>query len=80
VTEDLLAALDAGRLAGAVLDVHRPSPLPVESPLWRHPKVVVTPHASGARMGDALPEVAAVYQAVAAGRPIPLLVDRARGY
>lgn len=80
VTDDLIAALDSGHLGAAVLDVHRPSPLPPESPLWRHPKVVVTPHSSGARMGDVLPEVAEVYRRVAAGRSAPLLVDRRRGY
>jgi phosphoglycerate dehydrogenase-like enzyme len=43
----LLAALDDGRVGGAVLDVVSPQPLPVESPLWAHPRVIVTPHISG---------------------------------
>ncbi|MBY9066775.1 D-2-hydroxyacid dehydrogenase [Hyphomonas sp. WL0036] len=42
----LMAALDAGRLAFAVLDVTRIEPLPAEDPLWRHHKVVITPHDS----------------------------------
>ncbi len=43
----LLAALDDGRVAGAVLDVVSPQPLPPESPLWTHPRVIVTSHISG---------------------------------
>ncbi|MSP83866.1 MAG: glyoxylate/hydroxypyruvate reductase A [Alphaproteobacteria bacterium] len=80
VEADLLAALDSGRLAGATLDVHRPSPLPPDNPLWRHPKVIVSPHSSGAKMTDALPEVAAVYRKVVAGGLVPNLIDRAQGY
>lgn len=41
---DLLAALDAGKLAGAALDVQYPEPPPVGSPLYTHEKVVLTPH------------------------------------
>jgi glyoxylate/hydroxypyruvate reductase A len=80
VESDLLAALDQGPLAAAVLDVHRPTPLPPDNPLWRHPKVIVTPHSSGAKMTDAIPEVASVWRKVVAGEPIPNLIDREQGY
>lgn len=44
VTEDLLAALQSGQLAGAGLDVADPEPLPAESPLWEMANVLITPH------------------------------------
>jgi len=47
----LVRALDAGRPDFAVLDVVETEPLPTESPLWDHPKVVVTPHSSSGGHG-----------------------------
>jgi len=43
-TDDLVAALRNGELGGAGLDVFDPEPLPADHPLWRQPRVIVTPH------------------------------------
>jgi phosphoglycerate dehydrogenase-like enzyme len=42
----LVRALEAGALAGAALDVTETEPLPPESPLWRAPNLLITPHTS----------------------------------
>lgn len=47
VTDDLVAALESGRLAGAVMDVTDPEPLPPEHRLWDCPNVIITPHVAG---------------------------------
>jgi phosphoglycerate dehydrogenase-like enzyme len=44
---DLTAALQAGEIAGAGLDVFEIEPLPVDHPLWRMENVIITPHVAG---------------------------------
>jgi phosphoglycerate dehydrogenase-like enzyme len=44
---DLTAALQAGELAGAALDVFEVEPLPADHPLWRMEQVFITPHVAG---------------------------------
>jgi D-2-hydroxyacid dehydrogenase (NADP+) len=43
----LILALQSGWIAGAGLDVTSPEPLPAESPLWKMPNVIISPHISG---------------------------------
>ena len=81
IAEDIIAALDAGELYAATLDVFATEPLPPDSPLWTHPKVTITPHSAA----DSDPEVVCAYVARQIerhkqGRPLENLVDRARGY
>ena len=47
VHDDLVAALESGHLAGAVMDVTEPEPLPTTSKLWDMPNVIITPHVGG---------------------------------
>jgi phosphoglycerate dehydrogenase-like enzyme len=47
----LLAALDRGTPAHAILDVFREEPLPPQSPFWSHPRVAVSGHASAIGSG-----------------------------
>ena len=47
----LAEALASGRVGGAGLDVFNEEPLPRESPLWGHPRVVITPHVAGTDPG-----------------------------
>lgn len=45
--DDLVAALEAGKIAGAALDVFEQEPLPAEHRLWGMPNVLLTPHMAG---------------------------------
>jgi len=81
VEADLLAALDAGRLRGAVLDVFATEPLPARHPFWRHPRILVTPHVASLSHPDTGAALAVeALRIVRAGGTPPHVVDRARGY
>lgn len=81
IDAELLAALDAGQLRHAVLDVFQGEPLPADHPFWSHPRVTVLPHVAAqtdARSAAAI--VAANVRRWRAGEPVANLVDRSRGY
>lgn len=77
----LLAALGSGHLSGAVLDTTDPEPLPPEDPLWRHPRILITPHiASAAQPETSVEVILSNLKLLRAGKPPVGLVDRGRGY
>jgi glyoxylate/hydroxypyruvate reductase len=79
--EALLAALDAGRVGHATLDVFRTEPLPPEHPYWAHPNVTVTPHiASETRAASAVRVIVENIRRGEAAEPFLHLVDREAGY
>ena len=84
VDEDaLVEALESGAIDGAGLDVFRTEPLPEGHPLWRHPRVLVSPHLSGdsAGWGDRIVGLfEANLRAWLAGEPLRNVVDKHLGF
>jgi phosphoglycerate dehydrogenase-like enzyme len=83
VTDDLVAALRAGEIAGAGLDVTDPEPLPEGHPLWTTPRVLISPHTAGVSDGGRERLFLLVRENLrryAAGEPLLSVVDIERGY
>lgn len=81
VEDDLLAALESGKLKGAMLDVFSREPLPAASPLWAHPRVAMTPHiAAVTRPQEAIAYIAGTISQLERGETVSGQVDRQRGY
>ncbi|MFM8681812.1 MAG: 2-hydroxyacid dehydrogenase [Alphaproteobacteria bacterium] len=81
VEADLVAALDAGHLRAAVLDVCATEPLPASSPLWSHPAILLTPHvAATTRAPSAAAALVENIRRHQRGEPMPGTVDRQRRY
>ena len=81
VETDILAALDAGELREAVLDVFETEPLPQDSRLWTHPAVTVTPHNSAMSAPETVADqIAAQIRRLEAGGELQNVVDPSRGY
>jgi phosphoglycerate dehydrogenase-like enzyme len=81
--DDLVAALRAGEIAGAGLDVYEQEPLPADHPLWTIPGVLMTPHTAGygphldERRLDVLMDNARRFLA---GQPLRNVVDKAHWF
>lgn len=81
VEADILDRLNSGRLHAASLDVFETEPLPATSPLWRHPRVIITPHnastsSPAAVAGHVLAQIARLER----GERMQHVVERGRGY
>ena len=80
---DLVAALRAGELAGAGLDVYETEPLPADHPLWAMPNVILTPHVAGASPRIAERHLHVLLDNVgrfARGEPLTNVVDKPRWF
>lgn len=79
--QDLLAALIAGELAAAVLDVFASEPLPENHPLWLAPNLTITPHNAAVTFAE---DIAAIFaknfQRFSRGQALDYPIDFARGY
>ncbi|HVJ44569.1 MAG TPA: glyoxylate/hydroxypyruvate reductase A [Dongiaceae bacterium] len=78
---DLLAAMRAGRIGSATLDVFQTEPLPKDHPFWHQERLFITPH--NASFTDPAAAARAIRQQIEndrAGLPLQHIVDRARGY
>lgn len=79
--DDLLAALNTGKLKGAMLDVYSSEPLPENNPLWKHPRVAMTPHiAAVTRPAEAVDYISRTILNLESGKAVTGQVDRVRGY
>jgi phosphoglycerate dehydrogenase-like enzyme len=81
--DDLSAALKAGEIAGAGLDVFEQEPLPADHPLWTQPGVLITPHTAG--HGPYLDErryevLSDNVRRFAAGEPLRNVVEKSRWF
>lgn len=79
--DDLNAALEAGEIAGAGLDVFEIEPLPPSHPLWSRENVIVTPHVAAASVRIAERHLAALLENVrrfVRGEPVLNVVDKAK--
>ncbi|WP_374409928.1 2-hydroxyacid dehydrogenase [Novosphingobium colocasiae] len=81
VQDDLIAALDEGRLSAAMLDVTSPEPLPEGHPFYTHPAIFLTPHIAGVtRRETAVHALMDNVRVVMAGARPDGEIDRDKGY
>lgn len=82
-SDALLEALEGGRIRGAALDVFAREPLPAADPLWRAPRLLITPHTSAYTHAFWERESALLLDNLGRyleGRPLRNVVDKQAGY
>lgn len=81
VEADIVEAMTTGHLFACSLDVFETEPLPKDSPLWRYPRIVITPHmASISDLRAVCRSVLAQIDQVESGGELENVVDVKRGY
>lgn len=81
VDADLIALIEAGHVAGAMLDVFRQEPLPAEHHFWHVPQITMTPHTSARTLRDeSIAQIVGKVVAMSRGEPVLGMVDPQRGY
>jgi glyoxylate/hydroxypyruvate reductase A len=81
VEADIVRALGDGTLGAASLDVFEVEPLPPDSPLWALDNCYITPHIAAISTVDAgVAYFSKIIRDHVAGKPLPRIVDRQRGY
>lgn len=81
VDDDLLAALDSGRVQAAILDVFNQEPLPASHRYWSHPSVKITPHVAAVTLeAEAAQQISERIQRLERGESVSGLVRRETGY
>ncbi|AOE85509.1 2-hydroxyacid dehydrogenase [Pseudomonas sp. TCU-HL1] len=79
--DELIAAVESGRLRGALLDVFEKEPLPLDSRLWTTPGIIITPHMASAASHDCIAQqIAENARRLDRGQPLLNLVDTHLGY
>jgi len=83
VDDDLVAAVKANKIAGAMLDVYRQEPLPAEHPFWATEGIIVLPHIGGPHPQRDMIVARLFVDNLARfldGKPLKEVVDREAGY
>lgn len=81
VEADLLQYISEGHLSGASLDVFTEEPLPIDSPLWKHPRINITPHIASITNPESVAvQIVENYYRCKEGKVLLNLVSREKGY